>query len=416
MVRETKLYETLGVAPDASDAEIKKAYRRLALKYHPDKNPGDHSAEEKFKELGSAFEVLSNKEKRELYDRFGEEGLQQGGGGGGAHMDASDLFSSFFGFGGPRRPRGPPRGEDVLHQLSVKLEDLYKGKSTKLQLTKNVVCAKCSGNGTKSGSAPPKCAACKGQGIRLVVRQLGPGMIQQMQARCDECRGTGEKAAAGDKCTVCGGAKTVEEKKQLDVHIEAGMKHGERIVFRGEADQSPGVVPGDIVLELHQQEHAKFKREGNNLVYQHKINLFEALCGFEFVLTHLDGRKLLIKSPQGSVVKPEQTKMIVGEGFPTHKRPFDKGNLYIKFSVVFPEDGTVTPDMVERLRAVLPQMSSKRVQYNAAEVEECILKEADDRSQHQRANGRSSESAYMDDDDDDGAGGGGHPNVGCRTA
>nr|AAX46634.1 DnaJ subfamily A member 2 [Bos taurus] len=191
-VADTKLYDILGVPPGASENELKKAYRKLAKEYHPDKNP---NAGDKFKEISFAYEVLSNPEKRELYDRYGEQGLREGSGGGGG-MD--DIFSHIFGgglfsfMGNQSRSRnGRRRGEDMMHPLKVSLEDLYNGKTTKLQLSKNVLCSACSGQGGKSG-AVQKCSACRGRGVRIMIRQLAPGMVQQMQSVCSDCNGEGE--------------------------------------------------------------------------------------------------------------------------------------------------------------------------------------------------------------------------------
>ena len=194
-VADTKLYDILGVPPGASENELKKAYRKLAKEYHPDKNP---NAGDKFKEISFAYEVLSNPEKRELYDRYGEQGLREGSGGGGG-MD--DIFSHIFGgglfsfMGNQSRSRnGRRRGEDMMHPLKVSLEDLYNGKTTKLQLSKNVLCSACSGQGGKSG-AVQKCSACRGRGVRIMIRQLAPGMVQQMQSVCSDCNGEGMHAS-----------------------------------------------------------------------------------------------------------------------------------------------------------------------------------------------------------------------------
>ncbi|KAG8505743.1 DnaJ subfamily A member 2 [Galemys pyrenaicus] len=219
-VADTKLYDILGVPPGASENELKKAYRKLAKEYHPDKNP---NAGDKFKEISFAYEVLSNPEKRELYDRYGEQGLREGSGGGGG-MD--DIFSHIFGgglfsfMGNQSRSRnGRRRGEDMMHPLKVSLEDLYNGKTTKLQLSKNVLCSACSGQGGKSG-AVQKCSACRGRGVRIMIRQLAPGMVQQMQSVCSDCNGEGEVINEKDRCKKCEGKKVIKEVKILEVHTK----------------------------------------------------------------------------------------------------------------------------------------------------------------------------------------------------
>jgi DnaJ family protein A protein 2 len=236
MVKETLYYELLGVEPTADAEAIKKGYRKMAVKYHPDKNPNNPQAQEKFKEVGEAYEVLSNPEKRKLYDQYGKEALKDGG-----HASAEDIFSQFFGggfssfFGGGGN-RGPRKGDDIVHEIQCTLEDLYKGKTTKLAVTRSVICTKCEGSGTRDPSvASGKCKTCEGRGIRLIVKQLGPGMIQQMQTVCSDCGGKGETIKEEDKCKNCKGKKVTKEKKILQVFVEKGMKHGQKncVLWRG---------------------------------------------------------------------------------------------------------------------------------------------------------------------------------------
>jgi DnaJ family protein A protein 2 len=375
MVKDTKFYDLLGVKPDASPEELQKAYRKSALKHHPDRNPGDPTATERFQAINQAFDVLQDADKRQLYDQFGEDGLKEGAGG----HDHSDIFQHFFGggfggFGGGGGGRRERRSEDVVHPLNVKLEDLYKGKTSKLQLTKNVICSNCSGKGSAKENAVKNCDGCGGHGIRLVTRQLRPGLIQQMQVKCPDCNGLGEIIKEKDRCPKCNGEKTVQEKKVLDVHIDKGMTHGQKIVFRGEADQKPGMEAGDIIIVLQQQEHDKFVRKGSDIFTEQTINLVEALCGFEFIITHLDGRQLLVKTAPGEVTKPNSIKAIENEGFPIHRRPFDKGRLYIKFNVTFPK--TVDGAHAAALEKILGVTRAVPT-YKADEVEECALKEVD---------------------------------------
>ncbi|XP_023602253.1 dnaJ homolog subfamily A member 2 isoform X2 [Myotis lucifugus] len=298
-----------------------QAYRKLAKEYHPDKNP---NAGDKFKEISFAYEVLSNPEKRELYDRYGEQGLREGSGGGGG-MD--DIFSHIFGgglfgfMGNQSRSRnGRRRGEDMMHPLKVSLEDLYNGKTTKLQLSKNVLCSACNGQGGKSG-AVQKCSACRGRGVRIMIRQLAPGMVQQMQSVCSDCNGEGEVINEKDRCKKCEGKKVIKEVKILEVHVDKGMKHGQRITFAGEADQAPGVEPGDIVLLLQEKEHEVFQRDGNDLHMTYKIGLVEALCGFQFTFKHLDARQIVVKYPPGKVIEPGTRRpSAIPTGSPEHHR------------------------------------------------------------------------------------------------
>lgn len=350
----TKYYDLLGVAKTCSQDELKKAYRKAAIKNHPDKG-GDP---EKFKEIAQAYEALSDPEKREIYDQYGEDALKEGAGG--PSHDPFDIFSSLFGGGHPfgggmggGGRRRQKRGEDVVHPLKVSLEDLYNGTSKKLSLSRNVLCPKCNGKGSKSG-ASSTCGGCQGSGMKVSIRHLGPNMIQQMQHVCPDCRGSGETISDKDRCPQCKGEKVAQEKKLLEVHVDKGMAHGQKITFAGEADEAPDTVTGDIVFVLQQKEHPRFKRKGDDLFLEHNLTLTEALCGFQFPVTHLDGRQLLIKSNPGEIVKPKQFKAINDEGMPQHQRPFMKGRLYIQFNVDFPQSGSLTPDQCKVLESVLP--------------------------------------------------------------
>ncbi|XP_074149406.1 dnaJ homolog subfamily A member 2 isoform X1 [Sminthopsis crassicaudata] len=373
-----------------------KAYRKLAKEYHPDKNP---NAGDKFKEISFAYEVLSNPEKRELYDRYGEQGLREGSGGG-SGMD--DIFSHIFGgglfsfMGNQNRSRnGRRRGEDMMHPLKVSLEDLYNGKTTKLQLSKNVLCSACNGQGGKTG-AVQKCSACRGRGVRIMIRQLAPGMVQQMQSVCSDCNGEGEVINEKDRCKKCEGKKVIKEVKILEVHVDKGMKHGQRITFTGEADQAPGVEPGDIVLLLQEKEHEVFQRDGNDLHMTHKIGLVEALCGFQFTFKHLDARQIVVKYPPGKVIEPGCVRVVRGEGMPQYRNPFEKGDLYIKFDVQFPENNWISPEKLSELEDLLP--ARPEVPSVIGDTEEVDLQEFD--STRGSAGGQRRE-AYNDSSDEE---------------
>lgn len=406
----TKYYEILGVPKTAGQDELKKAYRKAAMKNHPDKG-GDP---EKFKELAQAFEVLSDPEKREIYDQYGEDALKEGMGGGGSGHSPFDIFEQFFGgggsFGGSSRGYRQKKGEDVVHALKVSLEDLYNGTSKKLSLSRNVLCQKCKGKGSKSGNSG-RCNGCHGSGVRTVTRQIGPGMIQQMQHVCSECRGAGEVISEKDKCPQCKGTKVVQEKKVLEVHVEKGMAHGQKITFQGEADEAPDTVTGDIVFVLQQKDHPKFKRKYDDLFVEHTLSLTEALCGFQFALTHLDGRQLLIRSNLGEVVKPGQYKAINDEGMPHRGRPFMKGRLYIQFNVEFPSS-PFSADQCRSLEKALPPRPISASQPSDMDLDECEetilndvnMEEEMRRKQHHHRHGE----AYDEDDDDEGG-----PRVQC---
>uniref|UniRef100_A0A671QCK5 DnaJ homolog subfamily A member 2 n=1 Tax=Sinocyclocheilus anshuiensis TaxID=1608454 RepID=A0A671QCK5_9TELE len=379
-VADTKLYDILGVSPSASENELKKAYRKLAKEYHPDKNP---NAGDKFKEISFAYEVLTNPEKKDLYDRYGEQGLREGGCGGGG-MD--DIFSHIFGgglfgfMGGQGRSRngGRRRGEDMVHPLN---------------------------QGGKSG-AVQKCTACRGRGMRIMIRQLAPGMVQQMQSVCTDCNGEGEVISEKDRCKKCEGKKVIKEVKILEVHVDKGMKHGQKITFGGEADQAPGLEPGDIVLVLQEKDHETFRREGNDLHMTHKIGLVEALCGFHFTLKHLDGRQIVVKYPAGKVIEPGSVRVVRGEGMPHYRNPFEKGDLFIKFDVQFPDNNWLSPEKLSELEDLLPTRADPPV--ISGDAEEVDLQEFVSQS----SSGGHRREAYNDSSDEEG----GHHGPGVQCA
>ena len=346
MVKETKYYDALGVPPTATTEEIKRAYKKLAIKYHPDKNK-EPGAEEKFKEVSVAYEALADEEKRAKYDKFGEKGVDQEGGG----MDPSDIFSSLF--GGGRRSRGEPKPKDIVHELPVALENFYMGKVVKLAITRDRLCSDCNGRGSNKPGVEARCSDCGGRGAKVVVRQIGPGMMQQMQIACPTCQGKGTNLKPQDRCTKCNGEQTLKEKKVFEVNIDKGMKRGDHVSFVGEGDQVPGVkLSGDIIIVLDQKHHPEFTRKGNHLYVEKTISLVEALTGFKRVLTHLDGRALVIQPAEGAVLDPEFMYAVDREGMPIKGTGgVDRGSLLVKFVVQYPK--TMSPADAKKLRQVL---------------------------------------------------------------
>lgn len=334
MVKDMKYYNALGVSASASDDEIKRAYRKLALKYHPDKNK-DPGAQEKFKEVSVAYEILSDSSKRKAYDAYGEDGVNGQGGMDEAHMH--DIFSSFFGGGGSRR-REASKPRTITHLQRVPLEAFYCGKTIKLAITRSRLCGKCGGSGSKVAGQTSRCRDCNGQGVRMVTRQLGPGFLQQMQVSCPNCQGKGTYIRNEDKCDSCLGAQTTKEKKIFEVVVERGMKNGDRVTFSGEGDQNPDEsLSGDIVIVFEMTPHDKFTRYGNHLLMEKNITLAEALTGFTMHETHMDGRKLAITCPFGTVVEPNVLYSVSREGMPVPRTGgVERGDLLIKFTIVYP--------------------------------------------------------------------------------
>ncbi|KAF9036787.1 hypothetical protein BJ165DRAFT_1505959 [Panaeolus papilionaceus] len=401
-VRETKFYDLLEVAPDASESELKKAYRKKALRLHPDKG-GDP---ELFKEVTHAYEVLSDPDKRSVYDARGEAGLSEQGGMGG--MDPQDLFSQLFGGGGGffggggGRSQGPRKTKDLVHRVNVTLEDLYKGKTTKLALTRNVICSKCKGKGGKEG-AVRTCTPCNGRGVRVTLRQMGP-MIQQIQSPCDECSGSGEMINLKDRCNNCKGKKVLPEKKFLEVHIDKGMKGGQTIQFRGESDQSPTAESGDVIIVIEEKPHDRFKRQDNDLVTEVEIGLLTALAGGQFAIKHLDDRALIVNVLPGEIRKHGEMKIITGQGMPS-QRHHEPGNLYIKINIKFPE--SIPEASIPLLESALPPRQPLDKFDKNVILEEVVLEEPD--SSHRAHRGMHDED--MDEDGD----GDGEPRVQCAN-
>eukprot|EP00179_Madagascaria_erythrocladioides_P004531 CAMPEP_0198312046 /NCGR_PEP_ID=MMETSP1450-20131203/3576_1 /TAXON_ID=753684 ORGANISM="Madagascaria erythrocladiodes, Strain CCMP3234" /NCGR_SAMPLE_ID=MMETSP1450 /ASSEMBLY_ACC=CAM_ASM_001115 /LENGTH=409 /DNA_ID=CAMNT_0044014971 /DNA_START=144 /DNA_END=1373 /DNA_ORIENTATION=+ len=395
---ETRLYELLSVSPTASQDEIKKAYRKAAIRHHPDKG-GDT---EKFQEVTHAFEVLSDEQKRSIYDSYGEAALKDDGGHpGGGH--AADIFEQMFGggmggmFGGMGGAGGrarPRTTEDAVQALRVGLADVYKGKLSKIAVTRKRLCKKCSGSGASAKGKAKTCSGCNGQGIRIVQRMIGPGMVQRFQAECEECDGRGKTIAAGFRCDKCRGAGVNDEKKTLEVYVEKGMRDGQKIVFSGEADEEPDLPPGDVVMVVKIAEHKDFKRKAQHLILEKEVTLAEALCGVSFTIKHLDGRTVHIKSKPGTVIKPNSLMSVMGEGMPVYKRPDEKGFLFIKFDVKFPD--SISPDLCGKLDAILGPRSVPIIP-DTEEVDEAEMIEFKDyHARESSGNG----SAYDEDEDE----------------
>ncbi|CUE68025.1 DNA-J chaperone, putative [Bodo saltans] len=412
MVKETEYYDLNPVPADAPENDIKRAYRKLALKYHPDKNPGNAEAAEMFKNISHAYEVLSDEEKRKRYDQYGKKGLEEGGGGGGFH-DASDIFSMFF--GGGRRERGEPKPKDIVHELNVSLEEMYSGKTKKIAVTRDRLCSSCDGRGTKPGAEKNACRECRGQGVQIRMQQLFPGMVQQVQVRCNACAGEGVQVKPSDLCQGCNGKSIVKERKILEIVIEIGQKKGDHKRFTGEGDQHPSMkLSGDVLIFIQQKPHDLFRRIGTHLLVNHKITLQEALCGFELPIEHLDKRMIVIKVPAGQVIDPNFAWTVYREGMPLpNTGGGERGNLVIHFDVAFPE--TLPSAQIDQIAAALGAATSfERV----AGGQKADLKPYTAKPKARGAKQRQQRQMMHDDDDDEEGhshgGGGGGQGVQCQ--
>ncbi|KAF8624538.1 hypothetical protein AX15_005845 [Amanita polypyramis BW_CC] len=377
---ETELYDLLGISPDASEADIKKAYRKKAKEHHPDKNINDPGASQKFQEMLAAYEILSDPQSRELYDRLGMDGLSKDAG---PHMDATDIFAQFFetgfnfdfgpGMGSGMRTKG--KDSTIIHEVT--LEDLYNGKSVKMNLEKDAVCAQCKGSGARGNAKPKPCSTCDGKGWAFTQTQIGPSRFGTLRSHCYDCNGRGEKLKEKDRCKKCKGLRIIEEKTRTELSVEKGMTDRQRIVLAGAGDQKPGLPPGDVVFVLKALPHTNFERSGNDLLTHVTITLSESLLGFSRVLVkHLDGRGIKVSSPAGKIVKPDSCIILRGEGMPVYRNPGQKGDLYVIISIEMPDEDWLRKVDVKALTSLLPPKKPELEPYPET-VDEAQYEESD---------------------------------------
>lgn len=313
-------YEILGISRTASDQEIKSAYRKLALKYHPDRNQGSKSAEEKFKEAAEAYAVLADAQKRSMYDRFGHAGVNAGAGAG-AGFDPS-VFTGFedilgglgdiFGFGdlfgGGRRRGGPQRGADLRYDLEISFDESARGVETSIQIPRAELCGTCSGTGAAKGSGPTTCPTCHGRG-QLRYQQ---GFFTVART-CGQCRGTGQIIA--NPCETCHGAGRINKERKITVKIPAGIATGQRLRLAGEGEHgAAGGPPGDLYVVIQVQEHAFFRRDGNDLYCEIPVNFTTLALGGEIIVPTVDGSTEKVTVPAGT--EPGATFRLRGKGMP----------------------------------------------------------------------------------------------------
>ena len=359
-------YEVLGVSKGASADEIKKAYRKLAVKYHPDKNPGDKEAEEKFKEAAEAYSVLSDADKKAKYDQFGHAGVDGAGpdfsGGfgdlndilndlfGGGFSGFGNGFGGFGGFGGgrggQRQQQKVYRGRDIRVRVKLTLEEIAKGVEKEISIEKSVPCQDCGGRGAKNSSDVKTCPACNGTGqVQRVVNSIFGQTVTY--STCQQCGGEGK--IISNPCRTCGGTGLVRKRETITVKIPAGVEAGMQLTIQGEghAAKNNG-INGDLLVVIEEQEHPNLKREGNNLYYTKVISIPEAILGAEVEIPCLDGSYKVKVEPgtqSGSVVR------LRGKGLPTVNGYGGTGDLYVKFAVWVPKKlSKDEKDIVETLK------------------------------------------------------------------
>ncbi len=348
MASKRDYYEVLGVNKNASDDELKKAYRKLAKQYHPDANPDNKKeAEAKFKELNEAYETLSDPQKRRMYDQFGPDGPQGfggaggpfGGGQGGYYSyngsgfdgfgdfgDLGDIFSFFTGFGGrqSKKQSGPRRGADLNLRMDITFEEAYLGVDKEIVITRNEKCSHCHGTGAKPGTSPMKCPSCQGTGQIKQVQNTILGQVQTTRT-CPECHGTGE--IIKEPCDECRGKGTVRKQPKIKVHIPAGIDDEQTVALRGEGDPGEKGGPnGDLYITVRIKRHNIFTRKGNNVLSEIPITITQATLGAELEIPMVDGTKEIYKIPEGT-----QT----GTKFTIRNKGFKNVNSSIQGDYVF---------------------------------------------------------------------------------
>jgi molecular chaperone DnaJ len=340
-------YEVLGVSRNATSDEIKKAYRKLARKYHPDANPDDKDAEAKFKEISEAYVVLSDPEKRAGYDRFGHAGADGLGFGGfegfGDFGGLGDIFEMFFGGGGrTRRRTGPERGQDIQTDMEISLKEAAFGLEREVKVPRVETCGTCGGSGAAAGSKPKTCLACAGTGQVQFTQSTPFGRIVQSRT-CDRCRGTGQ--VIEKPCPTCRGAGSVRKTRSIKVKVPPGVDNGSRLRLAGEGEAGTrGGPPGDLYVYIHVKQHKLFRREGDDLICEIPLSFVQAALGDEIDVPTLEGKEKL-KIPEGT--QPGTVFRIRGKGVP-HLSGFGRGDQHVRIKVMIP--GKLSEKQKELLR------------------------------------------------------------------
>lgn len=359
-------YEVLGLQKGASEDEIKKAYRKLAVKYHPDRNPGDKEAEEKFREATEAYEVLSDEKKRPLYDQYGFAGVDgmNGGGGGAQYSHAfhdfsdlfggmgggfGDIFDNIFGGGssrsGSRRRSGPTEGASLRYDLNISFKDAVFGTKADIRFKHNETCESCKGTGCASGASRKTCPTCNG--IGQIRRSAGFFSVQQP---CPDCNGTG--TIIDKPCRDCNGRGVQEKAKKITFTIPAGVDDGKRFALshQGDAGENGGPA-GDLIVILHVDSHPLFERDAQDLYCAIPVSFTQAVLGADITIDSLDGKKIAIKVPAGT--SSGKLLRIKGEGVPYTGYPGKRGDLYVKIMVQIPQ--RITSSQKELLQKYMEQ-------------------------------------------------------------
>ncbi len=354
-------YQVLGVSRDASDADLKAAFRKLAMQHHPDRNPGDNDCETRFKELNEAYDVLKDADKRAAYDRFGHAAFEHGMGGGPAGFSGdfattfADIFDDLFGMGGRRgRAPGRERGQDLRYNMEISLEEAFEGKTAQVRIPTSVTCEACSGSGAKAGTKPKTCATCGGAG-RIRHAQ---GFFT-LERTCPACQGRGQ--VIDDPCPSCSGSGRLTRARTLSVNIPPGVEDGTRIRLAGEGEAGVrGGPAGDLYIFLAISPHPFFQRDGADLHCRVPISMVTASVGGEFEVPTVEGAKSRVKVPAGS--QSGRRFRLTGKGMPV-LRSKQTGDMYVQIVVETPQNLTKRQ---KELLAEFDQLSSQDTQPESA--------------------------------------------------